>query len=68
MSDLIGHAQFTLNELKVIQTALEAQIDDCNDYLTEMKLSFTEKAKLNSVINYSKSAIEKLNIILESTT
>ena len=60
-----GQMTFTMNELMVISSALEAQIDDCQEFLTVPNLSIEEKVKLNQVIQHSKSAAARLDAILE---
>lgn len=56
---------FSANELIAISTALQAQIEDCQEYLKDPKLTFADKAQLNQVIQYSKSAAARLDTIFK---
>lgn len=64
MSDT-GKMTFSANELIAISTALQAQIEDCQEYLKDPKLTFADKAQFNQVIQYSKSAAARLDTIFK---
>lgn len=59
-------SDFTVNELSAMVFALEAQIDDCQDYLSSAPLSLSEKRNVMDTIKHSKSALQKLNLILSA--
>lgn len=61
MSDMT----FTMNELLAISTALDAQIEDCQEFLSNPNLALGEKVQLNKVIQYSKSASARLDSIFK---
>ncbi len=54
---------FSINELIVVHSALEAQIDDCEDFLSDATLSIQQKDKIAQTLQYSKSALQRLNAI-----
>lgn len=56
---------FSINELLVISTALEAQIEDCQEFLTSPNITLDEKVQLNQVIQHSKSAASRLDAIFK---
>lgn len=64
MSDT-GEMIFSINELVAISTALQSQIEDCLEYLTDSNLTIADKAQLSNVIQYSKSASARINTIFK---
>lgn len=56
---------FSINELIAIYTALNSQIDDCNEFLSDPNLSIGEKVQINHALQYSESAINRLNAIFK---
>lgn len=64
MSDT-GKMIFSVNELIAISTALQAQIEDCQEYLKSPELTFADKAQLSQVIQHSESAIARLDSIFK---
>lgn len=59
------HVRFSSNELVAIHSALEAQIEDCHDLIANYDLSLPEKIQINKAIQYSESALERLNAVFE---
>lgn len=64
MSDT-GEMIFSINELVTISTALQSQIEDCLEYLTDSDLTIADKVRLSNVIQYSKSASARINTIFK---
>lgn len=60
-----GDIIFSMNELVAISNALESQIEDCQEYLTDPNLTLDARMKLNQVIQYSKSAAARLDTIFK---
>ncbi len=56
---------FSMNELVAISTALESQIEECQEYLTNPNLALDSKIQLNQVIQHSKSAAARLDAIFK---
>ena len=56
---------FSMNELIAIYTALESQIDECQEFLSDINLAISDKVRINQAMQYSKSAIERLNTIFK---
>ena len=56
---------FSMNELIAIYTALESQIDECQEFLSDINLAIADKVRINHAMQYSKSAIERLNTIFK---
>lgn len=61
----IGNMVFSVNELVAISTALESQIEDCQEFLSDPTLTLDAKAQLNQVIQHSKSAAARLDAIFK---
>lgn len=57
---------FSAQELVAISVALQNQIEDCLDFLSNPGLSNAEKAKLNQTVQISRSAASRLDKILKS--
>lgn len=57
---------FSMNELVAISTALESQIEDCQEYLADPNLAPDAKMQLVQVIQHSKSAAARLDAIFKS--
>lgn len=62
MSD-IGETMFPVNELIVIHSALQTQIEDCQEYLMDSSISINTKPQIAESLKYSKSALDRLNTI-----
>ena len=60
-----GKMTFSSNELVAIHSALEAQLEDVKKLLADHDLTIDERVQLSKVIQYSSSAIERLNIIFK---
>lgn len=61
----IENVIFSVNELVAISTALQAQIEDCQEFLSDPKLTIADKAQLNQVIQHSRSAVARLDVIFK---
>jgi hypothetical protein len=57
---------FSAQELVAISVALQNQIEDCLDYLSNPGLTIAEKTKLNQAVQVSRSAASRLDKILKS--
>lgn len=64
MSDT-GNMIFSMNELVAISTALESQIEDCQEFLADPNLTLDANVQLNQVIQHSKSAAARLDAIFK---
>ena len=60
-----GDMVFSVNGLVAISCALESQIEECEDYLTDPTLTLDVKVHLNQLIQHSKSATARLNSIFK---
>lgn len=60
-----GRSAISRNELVAIEIALESQIDDCEDYLSDPGVDFLAKPKLQETLRWSRSALSKIQLILE---
>lgn len=56
---------FSMNELVAIYNALESQIEDCQNFLTSPEFTIPERKQINQVVNHSKSALARLDIIFK---
>ena len=56
---------FSMNELVAIYNALESQIEDCQNFLTSPVFTIPERKQINQVVNHSKSALARLDIIFK---
>lgn len=54
---------FEVNELIAIHTALQTQIEDCEDFLKDKSLHKNAKLQIAKSLEYSKSALSRLNTI-----
>lgn len=61
----IGTMLFSTDELKAIHSALELQIDYCNEALKDPDFDSIEKAAFSDLLHGSVSAITKLNAIFK---
>lgn len=57
------NATFTMNELVAISAALDSQIEDCQDFLSDPDFSMDEKASIAQTLHHSKTAALKLETI-----
>lgn len=58
-----GQAMFHVNELIAIHTALQSQIDDCEDFLKDPSIPQSAKPQITKNLEYSKSALARLDAI-----
>lgn len=56
---------FSMNELVAIYNALESQIENCQSFLTSPEFTIPERKQINQVINHSKSALARLDVIFK---
>ena len=63
----VNQMVFTSNELIAISTALESQIEDCQEFLTAPDLTIAQKVQINQVIQHSKSAAKQLDAIFKDS-
>lgn len=61
----VNQMVFTSNELIAISTALESQIEDCQEFLKVPNLTIAQKVQINQVIQHSKSAAKRLDAIFK---
>lgn len=54
---------FEVNELIAIYSALQAQIEDCEDFMKDKSLHKNAKNQIAKTLEYSKSALARLNTI-----
>lgn len=54
---------FTVNELIAMSAALENQIEDCQDLLSDPSLALVAKTKIQQTLRYSNPALSRLNAI-----
>ncbi len=62
MSDT-GETMFQVNELIAIHSALQTQIEDCEEYLKDSSISIDNKPQIAESLKYSKSALARLHTI-----
>lgn len=62
MSDT-GHKMFTVNELIAIHSALQSQVENCEDFLNDPSIRIDYKPQLAKSLKYSKSALDRLKSI-----
>ena len=60
-----GRSSISRNELIAIEIALEAQIDSCEDFLSDPDVDFLAKPKLQETLRWTRSALSKIQAILE---
>ena len=56
---------FTMNELSAIHCALIAQVEECEEFLSEPELPMEHRVQLTTIIKHSKSALSRLDIIFK---
>lgn len=54
---------FEVNELIAIHSALQSQIEDCEDFMKDKSLHKNAKNQIAKTLAYSKSALVRLNTI-----
>ena len=62
MSDT-GQKMFEVNELIAIHSALQSQIEECEDFLNDPSIRMDYKPQLAKSLKYSKSALTRLDSI-----
>lgn len=58
-----GQMIFEVNELVAIHAALQSQIEDCEDFLSDKTLHKSAKLQISQSLKYSKSALSRLEAI-----
>ena len=56
---------FSINELIAMSQAIDNQIEDCQEYLSDPNVIIEYKVQLSQVLEHSKTASAKLNKIFK---